>query len=159
MMRHIKRTWSQVSSTPSTFLPALITVLLLVLALGAAGCSKGDEAGSEVEEEAEARTEFTDRIENFFEYDPLKAGKQSQFLIHLTDLTDGSPVEKAEVMLTIRKQGGGAEVAQTKARVGKVTGIYVADVTIPSSGDYDVEFHIKNEKLDERMQLTDFKVE
>ena len=127
--------------------------------LGTAGCSKGDGAHTEAEEEAMARTEFTDRIENYFEYEPLKAGKQSQFLIHLTDLTDGSPVEKAEVMLTVRKQGGGAEVAQAKARVGKVTGIYVADVAIPGSGDYDVEFHIKNSKLDERLQLADFKVE
>lgn len=48
---------------------------------------------------------------------------------------------------------------QTKARVGKVTGIYVADVAIPAKGNYDIEFHVKNAKLDERMPLTDFKVE
>jgi len=136
----------------------LLTFAILVLALGSAGCSKSDRPPGEAEEEAIARTEFTDRIENFFEYDPLKAGKGSQFLIHLTDLTDGSPVEKADVMLTIRKQGG-AEVAQMKARVGKVTGIYVADVAIPGSGAYDIEFHVKNQKIDERMQLTDFEVE
>ena len=41
-------------------------------------------------EEALSRAEFTDRIENFFEYAPLKSGKTSQFLIHLTDLADGS---------------------------------------------------------------------
>jgi hypothetical protein len=137
----------------------LLSFVLLVLALGSAGCSKSDQSPVEAEEEAIARTEFTDRIENFFEYDPLKAGKESQFLIHLTDLTDGSPVEKADVLLTIRKQGGGAEVAQMKARVGKVTGIYVADVAIPGSGAYDIEFHVKNQKIDERMQLTDFEVE
>jgi hypothetical protein len=158
-MKCILRTWPPVSLTPSSTLPGLISVFLLVLTLGAVGCSKGNGAHTEAEEEAIARTEFTDRIENFFEYEPLKAGKQSQFLIHLTDLTDGTPVEKAEVMLTIRKEGAGAEIAQTKARVGKVTGIYVADVTIPSSGDYDIEFHIKNPKLDERLKLTDFKVE
>jgi hypothetical protein len=48
---------------------------------------------------------------------------------------------------------------QSKARVGKVTGIYVADVAIPQRGAYDIEFHIKNNKLDERLPLTDFKVE
>ena len=48
---------------------------------------------------------------------------------------------------------------QTKARVGKVTGIYVADVAIPTKGDFDIEFHVKNAKVDERMSLTDFKVE
>jgi hypothetical protein len=130
----------------------------MLIAFALSACSKEDQEHTEQEEEAESRTEFTDRIENFFEYDPLKAGKTSQFLIHLTDLSDGSPVEKAEVTLTVRSLAG-AEVAQTKARTGKVTGIYVADVSISSPGDYAVEFHVKNEKIDERMPLTDFKVE
>lgn len=157
-MKYVTRVRSQ---TSPRHLPAslrLFTVALLAVSLGSTGCSNSEDSHGEAEE-AIARTEFTDRIENFFEYDPLKAGKQSQFLIHLTDLTDGSPVEKAQVMLSVRKQDGGAEVTQTKARVGKVTGIYVADVTIPRSGDYDVEFHIQNDKLDERMRLTNFKVE
>jgi 5-hydroxyisourate hydrolase-like protein (transthyretin family) len=121
-------------------------------------CSSAPKQEAEHEEEALSRTEFTERIENFFEHDPLKAGKPSQFLIHLTDLSDGTPVEKAEVTLITRTKGGG-EVMQTKARVGKVTGIYVADVSIPNRGDYDIEFQVKNEKLDERMSLKDFKVE
>jgi hypothetical protein len=109
--------------------------------------------------EALSRTEFTERIENYFEYEPLKVGKPSQFLIHLTDLSDGTPVEKAEVTLSVRPKGTSSEIAQTKARVGKVTGIYVADVAIPSKGEYDIEFHIKNQKVDERLPLSDFKVE
>lgn len=148
------------------FLPVKTTArsrstLLLVLPLTVmlfAACGSTPKRETEHEVEAIARTEFTDRIENFFEYDPLKAGQTSQFLIHLTDLTDGTPVEKAEVTLITRAKGG-AEVMQTKARVGKVTGIYVADVTISSKGDYDIEFHVKNTKFDERMALTDFKVE
>ena len=135
----------------------LILVLTLTLMFCAA-CGSTPKQEAEHEEEAIARTEFTDRIENFFEFDPLQAGQTSQFLIHLTDLTDGTPVEKAEVTLITRAKGG-AEVMQTKARVGKVTGIYVADVSIPSKGDYDIEFHVKNAKIDERMALTDFKVE
>ena len=130
--------------------------MLAVLVWAGCGSSLKQEAAHE--EEALSRTEFTNRIENFFEYDPLKAGQSSQFLIHLTDLNDGTPVEKAEVTLVARAKGG-AEVMQTKARVGKVTGIYVADVSIPSKGDYDIEFHVKNAKIDERMPLTDFKVE
>jgi len=136
----------------STLLVLTLTVMLC------AACGSTPKQEAEHEEEAIARTEFTDRIENFFEYDPLKAGQTSQFLIHLTDLTDGTPVEKAEVTLITRAKGG-AEVMQTKARVGKVTGIYVADVSIPSKGDYDIEFHVKNAKIDQRMALTDFKVE
>src|SRR5215204_166825 len=130
MMKSITRTWSRVSLTHSSLVPRLITVAVLAFMLGTAGCSKGNGAHTEAEEEAMARTEFTDRIENYFEYEPLKAGKQSQFLIHLSDLSDGTPVEKAEVTLTARPKGSGATGGtQIKARVGKVTGIYVADVT------------------------------
>ncbi len=138
---------------------AAMTLLICACALG--GCSRsGAKSQAEAdEEEAIARTEFTGRIENFFEYQPLKAGKASQFLIHLTDLSDGSPVEKAEVKLTIHAKGSGASAVETTAKVGKVTGIYVAEVNVAKAGDYDIEFHVKSSKLDERMPLTDFKVE
>ncbi len=52
-----------------------------------------------------------------------------------------------------------ANVSEIVAKVGKVTGIYVAEVTVAQAGSYDIEFHIKNGKLDERLPLTDFKVE
>ena len=135
-----------------------LSIMILTMIAGASCGGQRPAAEKEHEEEAESRTEFTERIENFFEYDPLKAGKPSQFLIHLTDLSDGSPVEKAEVVLTISTKSG-EEVGQTKAKVGKVTGIYVAEVSIPNPGDYDIEFHVKNVKLDERMPMKDFKVE
>lgn len=48
---------------------------------------------------------------------------------------------------------------QTTAKIGKVTGIYVAELSVPRAGDFDVEFHIKNAKLDERLSLSGFKVE
>ncbi len=111
------------------------------------------------EPEALSRTEFTDRVENYFEYEPLHGGKPSPVRIHLTDLSDGSPVEKAEVTLTVRAKGSSEPLVQTTSRVGKVTGIYVAELNVPKRGDYDIEFHIKNSKLDERMPLRGFKVE
>lgn len=138
---------------------ALRLTAMILLASTLAGCARDAKPQMEAEEEAMARTEFTDRIENFFEYEPLKAGRPSQFLIHLTDLTDGSPVEKAEVTLTARAKGSGSTIEQVAARVGKVTGIYVADLTLAQSGDYDIEFRVKNQKLDERMSLTDFRVD
>jgi hypothetical protein len=153
------------SAKRQKFLSTKMTVglvsLLTWLALFQASCGSRTttSVGTANEEESLSRTEFTARVENFFEYEPLKAGKASQFLIHLTDLSDGSPVEKAEVTLMIRPKGGGAEIGKTAARVGKVTGIYVADVTITKPGDYDIEFHVRNAKLDERMPLKDFKVE
>ena len=124
------------------------------------GCSKTvTTPPAAAEPEALSRTEFTNRVENFFEYEPLHSGKPSQVRIHLTDLSDGSPVEKAAVTLAVRVKGAADPVIQTTSRVGKVTGIYVAELTVPRPGDYDIEFHIKNDKLDERMPLSNFKVE
>jgi 5-hydroxyisourate hydrolase-like protein (transthyretin family) len=134
--------------------------LLLVCLLIASGCSQPAAAPPPAAEpEALSRTEFTQKVENYFEYEPLHGGKPSPFRIHLTDLSDGSPVEQAEVTLTVRPKGSTKTVTQTVSKVGKVTGIYVAELTIQQAGDYDIEFHIKNAKLDERMPLSDFKVE
>ena len=132
---------------------------LLLISLLSGSCSRSSTPEAEhPEEEPIARTEFTDRVLNFFEYEPLKAGKPSQFLIHLTELATGEPIEKAEVTLTIRRAGDG-QPNDVKAKVGRVTGIYVAEVAPAERGDYEIEFHIKNEKVDERMRLRDFKVE
>ncbi len=137
-------------------------LLLLFTALTMA-CSKqqptapGPIAASEPA--VESRTEFTDRIENYFEYEPLRSGKTSQIRIHLTDLSDGSPVEQAQVTLAMRPKGSSEAVVQTTSRIGKVAGIYVAELTPPKSGDYDIDFRIKNNKLDERLPLSNFKVE
>lgn len=132
----------------------IAAALLLV-----ASCSKPAEPPPEEEPETLSRTEFTARIENFFEYEPLRSGRPSQFLIHLTDLSDGAPVDQAEVSLVARPKGSADTAVQTTSRIGKVTGIYVAELTVPKPGDYDIEFHIKNAKLDERLPLSDFKVE
>lgn len=136
-------------------------VLLLLFGIAAHGCKNTTPPAAPPHEEAEAiaRTEFTDRVENFFEYEPLRAGKPSQFRIHLTDLSDGSPVEQAQVSLTVRRSSEETKVSETVAKIGKVTGIYVAEMTIPQAGQYDIEFHIKNAKLEERLPLSDFKVE
>ena len=137
---------------------AIAAVLQISILLS--GCSKpAPEPAAQAEAETLSRTEFTGRVENYFEYEPLHFGKASPFLIHLTDMSDGSPIEQAEVTLVARGKGSQEVAAQTVARVGKVTGIYVAELNIPRAGNYNVEFHIKNDTLDERMLSSDFKVE
>jgi hypothetical protein len=126
---------------------AIITLL--------AACGRPEPPQVKEDAETIARTEFTERIENFFEYDPLVPGKPSRFLIHLTDLSDGAPVEQAEVTVSVRATAGG-QSAEVRARVGRVTGIYVAEISVPGAGAYDLEFRVRNAKLDERMALTGF---
>ena len=138
-----------------------IAALLLLSLISLMGCSKpaAAPAAPPAEPETLSRTEFTGRIENYFEYEPLRSGKPGPVRIHLTDLSDGTPVEKAEVTLTVRPKGSDQTTVKTVSRIGKVTGIYVAELTVPEPGDYDIEFHIKNAKLDEHVPLSNFKVE
>ena len=134
-----------------------VTAWLIMGVVAVAGCRPAPKTEVTAEPETVARTEFTERIENYFEYEPLHPGKPSRFLIHLTDLSDGAPVENAAVVLTLRSTSGAP--VQTTARVSKVTGIYVAEVSVPQAGDYTVEFHVKNSKLDERMAVTGVQTE
>ena len=127
-----------------------------MLALVTACSQRQDAKAPEAEKETVSRTEFTDRIENFFEFDALTPGAASSFLIHLTDLSDGSPVEQAQVTMTARPAGWTGSAITATARVGKVAGIYVAELKVPAAGEYAIEFHVKNAKLDERMPLTGF---
>lgn len=136
----------------------LLVLALIVAALAGCSAQPTPPPAASYEEEALARTEFTARIENFFEYAPLKVDETSQFLVHLTDLTDGTPVARATVILTARPAQGGPTSTVT-ARVGRVTGIYVADVRLPQAGEYTIEFHVRNATLDERMRVSDFQVE
>ena len=39
------------------------------------------------------------------------------------------------------------------------TEVMALQLTVPKPGDYDIEFHIKNARLDEHMPLSNFKVE
>ena len=134
------------------------TVLLLLFG-SVTGCAQTEPAPeAKTNEEPLARTAFTDRIENFFEYSPLRSGEPSPFLIHLTDLADGSPVAQAEVELSVRGSNG-QEVVSAKAQIGRVTGIYVAELEVPLSGTYQIEFHVRNAKLDETMILAGFAVQ
>ena len=132
-----------------------VSVVLTMLA-----CAPLPTVEEEIVEEVEvlSRTEFTDRIENFFEYTPLGAGIPSEFLIHLTDLEDGTPVADARVELAVRSASG-AEVLRTTAQVGRVTGIYVAELAIPNPGIYSIDFAVTNDRLSESMRLDGFEVE
>jgi hypothetical protein len=123
------------------------------------GCSPPETPEPVVEEESLSGTAFTQRVENFFDHPPLKAGKPSPFLIHLTDLQSGAPVEGAEVTLTARPVDGGATVSHAIAAPGKVVGIYLAQLAVLRPGGYDIDFHIKSATLDERMSLKGFRVE
>lgn len=132
-----------------------VRALFLALAL-AAGCgSVGEEALPSAE--PLSRTEFTDLIENFFEYEPLQAGRPSRFRIHLTELAEGTPVAGADVALKLL--AGSKAIAEARAQPGSVAGIYLAELTPSAAGAFDVVFQVRTEALDETMRVPGFSVQ
>jgi uncharacterized protein involved in copper resistance len=114
------------------------------------GHDHGPGAGHSHGKRTLSRTDASARVENFFEYEPLKAGQPGQFLLHLTDTSKGGPVANATVTVTARSAAG-AEVATATAKAGKKPGIYSAELAIPAAGSYDLEFHVKTDAIDERI--------
>jgi len=120
-----------------------------------AGCGReGEEALPSVE--PLSRTEFTGVLENFFEYEPLQAGRASRFRIHLTDLAEGTPVAEADI--TLKLLSGSKTIADARARPGSVAGVYLAELTPSAPGAVDLEFQVRTEALDETMRISGLSV-
>jgi hypothetical protein len=135
--------------------------LLLVAFVVLSACSKPDPTAPLRSPESRnpiVRTALTSRLRNDFEYHPLQPGKPGSMQIRITDLLDGSLVEKAEVRVTIRRRGAGKAVTQSIAESSE-RGTYVAELTVAEAGEYDVEFTVQSAALDERFPLSDFEVE
>ena len=60
--------------------------------------------------------------------------------------------------MSVRSLATGAEVVATTAQVALVTGIYVAEINIATSGSYEIRFRVQNEEIDELMILDGFEV-
>jgi hypothetical protein len=129
-----------------------------ILCVAAVACGEPGD-GPPPDPERLSRTEFTEAVENFFEYEPLRAGRESEFLIHLTELAEGAPVADAEV--DVRILSGERILAESRARPGAVSGIYVAALTTPAVAERscDVEFRIRSASVDETMRLSGFFIE
>jgi len=93
----------------------------------------GDEGhGHEHAEDAIGITRWSESLELFAEHSPAVAGEEIEFLAHLTNLGDFSPVEDARVRLTL---SGPAELS---AEAGMLrSGIYRPTLTATTPGTYD----------------------
>jgi cobalt-zinc-cadmium efflux system membrane fusion protein len=137
----------------SSIRASFVLALLLI-----AGC--GDhEAGEEIHEEhAEERVElllFSGGTEWFIEHSPLIAGGTSSWLIHLTRLGDGKPVEVQSVHLRMDLAGGGPVEVQAKRRQA---GIYAADVPLPAAGDAQLRLTFASAAASDTVQAVKIRI-
>lgn len=147
----------------------LIIFLFITAGLLIAGCSSGDqghshgEGGSHSHQQTEqsqhahgqqatsqssgtqregsgAVTRWTDETELFMEYPEIVVGRPATFAVHLTRLSDFSPIAHSEVYFTFRGDNG-TEISARETEV-QTAGIYGPDVTFPQAGRYDLTIEI-----------------
>ena len=135
----------------------LVACALLVLL---AGCGN-DTAPPATEEEHEhggtTVTRWTEETELFFEYPPMIAGVPSEpWAIHLTRLSDFSPV--TEGALTLAFRGPDGTVYTTRSEAPARPGIYTPTPQLPQPGTYDLVMDVGGPQLQDRIRVGQIEV-
>ncbi|MDX2033760.1 MAG: FixH family protein [Blastocatellia bacterium] len=135
--------------------------MLLLSASGLSACFDAASKGAAEKEpgvERLTKTVFTEKLGAYLVYSALKANAPGDFELHLTDLSEGTPVADAEVAFNVRSKGNQAATL-VNARKSGTTGVYAAQVTMPKAGEYYVEVQISHPKFSGRLTMTDFDVD
>lgn len=136
----------------------LLVILWSFLLAACSSVASKDTAEKNHEAERLTKTVFAEKLGAYLVYSPLKAGKPSNFALHLTDLGEGTPVAKAEVTLNIRSKGNQATTT-FKTKTSETAGVYTAEVALPKAGEYYAEIQINHPQFSGRLTMTDFDVE
>ncbi|MFP8489940.1 efflux RND transporter periplasmic adaptor subunit [Gracilimonas sp. Q87] len=86
-------------------------------------------------------TQWTDKTELFMEYPELIVGQEATFAVHLTRLSDFSPISESEVQFVFSSERGN-EGSLTETEV-QIRGIYGPDVIFDRAGRYDLTIIIQ----------------
>lgn len=126
----------KIISSFAVLLPALLFV---------AGCGPAGGEGETHEQGAISVTIWTDKTELFMEYPLLVEGQESEFLAHLTTLSDFRPVTQGKVTLNFKNASGVAHkfVADGPAREG----IFLPVAAIPKAGTFDLELLVEGPQV------------
>jgi hypothetical protein len=138
--------------------PLLLMILCSFLFAACSSAASRNAAEKEHEAERLTKTVFAEKLGAYLVYSPLKAGKPSNFALHLTDLGEGTPVAKAEVTFNLRAKGNQATTT-FKTKASETVGVYTAEVAPPKAGEYYAELQINHPQFSGRLTMTDFDVE
>ncbi|AMW05595.1 efflux RND transporter periplasmic adaptor subunit [Gemmatimonas phototrophica] len=90
-----------------------------------------------------AITQWTDSTELFMEHPALIVGAPDKFAVHLTDLTDFTPLRSGRITLTFTPRGGGAPLVVVQ-EAPRAPGIYGPSPTFTQAGVYDLVIRVES---------------
>lgn len=136
-----------------------VPALALVAGLAAAGCHGHEHANGHEHENGHGAAEeelpgggavtlWTERTELFMEYPALLAGEPAKLLVHLTALSDFTPLRSGKVTLRFEPAGGG-EAVEVVQDAPRSPGIYGPVVSLPRAGSWDLRLHVESPQVDD----------
>jgi RND family efflux transporter MFP subunit len=109
-----------------------------------------DDHGSTGERPTVAVTHWTNRSELFMEYPVFVAGESGRSAIHVTDLTDFSPLSAGEAVVVLRGEDGRVlEFRDGPSRPG----IFGVDLKVERAGVYDMSLQVEAPGLQDLHEL------
>ncbi|ODS31706.1 MAG: cobalt-zinc-cadmium resistance protein CzcB [Candidatus Scalindua rubra] len=96
-------------------------------------------------------TIWTEKVELFMEYESLVKDKISEFVSHLTDLSDFKPIMDARVILETITPSGKNLQASVNAPIRP--GIFTPSLTFPESGAYEIKMSVKSNKVTDSLLI------
>ena len=148
-----------------SFTKYLLCAGLCALALGCTddhdhGEGAHGEEAAHAEEEAHghghapgaiAVTLWSERTELFMEYPPLVVGEEAEFLAHLTELRDFSPVTRGRLICTFQKADGTRVEVQSDQPTRP--GIFIPKVTFREPGSYEMELRLEGPQVEDVLHV------
>jgi len=137
---------------PFTFRSSVVRARALTLAAALAvamACNRngaaaaGDSAAAANAPAGGAITLWTDSTELFMEHPALIVGAPDKFAVHLTDLTDFTPLRSGRITLTFTPRDGGAPVVVVQD-TPRAPGIYGPSPTFARAGIYDLTIRVES---------------
>jgi RND family efflux transporter MFP subunit len=99
-----------------------------------------------------AVTLWTDSTELFMEYPALFTDTPSRLAVHLTDLSDFSPLRGGRVTLRFQQRGSG-ETVEASQDAPRSPGIYGLEVTFPAGGTWDLVITVSGSQVVDRIEV------
>lgn len=126
-----------------------LAMLILAGILSACSSAPAPEPAAEEDPPAEAVTIWSDRTELFMEYPPLVAGEQARFAIHLTDLSDFSPLRDGRVVVRFE----GDRIDRFEVDGPSTPGIFGVDVKVPAARRYQLVVEVHSQKVKDELRV------
>ena len=131
-------------------------LLLFVIGVVLANCSSKPELddvgfGHDHAEEGIVVTEWADQLELFMEHPPIWAGRETEFIVHLTRIENYKPIKQGALTLSFQPHGGEKIVVESLAPAR--AGIYLPSITFSTPGEYDFLLSFSSEGISETFDL------